>query len=185
MGNGPEPQRIWTKGFQGCRQKPGWGEQNQLLCHCPGAAAGLHPQQHMCQRPSDRPTRWINQFKLGIWNKPQNFPGGGLASACSACPDLNADLRASLALQLQQTAEKGSHLCQAPTKIVADRTALHREWCQLEAFIPTPVVTALPEVTTLLPLTSLAAHRTNKNGELCHGMGGRPMLRQGSKRTTH
>lgn len=136
MGNGPKLQGICTKGFQGCRQRPGWGGQNQPLCHCPGAAADLHPQQHMCQRLSDRPTCWINQFKLGIWNKPQELSWRGLASTCSACPDLNADLRASLALQLQQTAETGSCLCQAPTKIVADRTALHREWCQLEAFIP-------------------------------------------------
>ncbi|RMC10361.1 hypothetical protein DUI87_13164 [Hirundo rustica rustica] len=98
-------------------------------------------------RQTGPPAR-INQFKPPVPNKPQELSRRGLASACSACPDLNADLRASLASQLQRTAEKGSRLHQTPTKNVGDMTALCEERCQLEAFIPTPAVTALPEVTT-------------------------------------
>lgn len=151
----------------------------------PWAAADLHPEQHMCQCCQTGPPARINQLKLCSRNKPQELSCRGLVSACSACPDLNADLRASLALQPQRTAEKGSRLRQAPTKGMADRTALRREPCQLQAFIPTPAVTALPEVTTLLPLTSPATHRRNKNRESCHGMRGRPMFHRGSKRTTN
>lgn len=73
----------------------------QQFCHCPGAAADLHPEQHMCQRHQTGPPARINQFQLHIWNKAQELSWRGLASACSACPDLNADLRASLASQLQ------------------------------------------------------------------------------------
>lgn len=69
----------------------------------------------------------------------------------SACPDLTADLRTSLASQPQRTAEKRSRLHQAPTENAADGAALHREQCQLEVSIPSPAVTALTEVTALQP----------------------------------
>lgn len=181
MGNGPELQRIWTRSLQGCKQRPGWGHFVTAL----GQQPTFTRSSTCVSTRQTGPPAQINQFKLHIWNKPQELSWRGLASACSACPDLNADLRASLASQLQQTAEKGSRLHKAPTKNAADRTALCRERCQLEPFIPTPVVMALPEVTTLLPLTSPATHQRNKTRELCHGMEGRPTLRRGSKRTTH
>lgn len=181
-------QRIWRRSFQGCKRRPRWGLQNRTSCFV--TALGQQPtftQSSTCvsARQTGPPAR-INQFKLPVWNnKPQELSWRGLASACSACPDLNADLRASLASQLQRTAEKGSRLHQAPTKNVSDRTALCGQRCQLEAVIPIPVVKALPGVTTLLPLTSPVAHQSNITRELYHRMGRRPMLRRGSKRTTH
>jgi len=101
-------------------------------------------------RQTDRPTR-INQFKLGIWNKPREISWRGLASARSACPDLTADLRASLAWQPQPTAEKGSRLHRIGDENTADGEALCGEQCQPEVSIPALAV-GLHALSWLLPL---------------------------------
>lgn len=53
------------------------------------------PRAHTRQRRQTGPPARINQLQLRLRNKPQELSWRGLASACSACPDLNADLRAS------------------------------------------------------------------------------------------
>lgn len=81
MGNGPELRRVWTKGFQGCRQRSGRGAaEPAALCHGPGATADLHPRQRLCQRAAG-PTRQTDLLGLTSLNwvfeiSCRNFPGG-------------------------------------------------------------------------------------------------------------
>lgn len=91
-------------------------------------------------RQPDRPGQ-INQFEPRVCNKPRELSWRGLASSCRACPDLTAALRAALASEQRQAAEKGERLHRTLTENAADRAALGMGHCQ-QVSIPSPAAAA-------------------------------------------